>query len=827
MVKRLEIMSDAALERRLKRLGLTSKEDEWTDRYLLCDHLVDPDTARPRQRFEAIARFMRDLLSHRWVRTRRAREKANPKQIYYLSMEYLIGRALNNNMMNLAAEPIVRTALQREGWELPEIVEEEPDAGLGNGGLGRLAACFIDSLATLQYPAIGYGLRYEYGMFKQSIRDGYQVEQPDNWLRFPDPWEIARPGIMYRVPLHASFELKGSAINIIPDRPSILLGIAYDRPVAGYGLRCVNTLRLWAAAAPEFFDFADFSHGDFIGAVMDNIAAESLTRVLYPDDSTTAGRTLRFLQQYFMVSCSIQDIVARFRKLNGPNWSALPRQVAIQLNDTHPALAVAELMRVLLDQAYLGWDQAWDITVRALAYTNHTLLPEALEKWSLRLFERLVPRHLEIIYEINRRFLDDVKRRYPGDENRVKRVSLIEEEPRRAVRMAHLAVVGTHSTNGVSEIHTDLLRSRLLRDFAEMFPKRFNNKTNGVTPRRWLALANPFLAGLIREAIGDRWTTDLAELRALKPLAEDSGFRHRFMQAKWQAKCAFADWLKTAFDQKVDPHTIFDSQVKRIHEYKRQLLNVLHIVVLYNRLRRNPDYDFMPRTFFFAGKAAPAYYLAKLIIKLINSVAATLDADPATREKLKILFLPDYNVTLAERLIPASDVSEQISTAGYEASGTSNMKFMMNGALTVGTRDGATIEMAREAGEENLFLFGLSADQVADSRGWYDPFWHYWNEPETREAIDLIVKNHFSRHEPGVFAPIREMLLTQGDYYMHLADLSAYLQAQTRVGALYEKPQEWAQKAIINVASSGRFSSDRTIAEYAAEIWNAKPCPVG
>jgi starch phosphorylase len=673
---------------------------------------------------------------------------------------------------------------------------------------------------------MGYGLRYEYGMFRQSIRNGYQVEQPDNWLRQPDPWEIARPGIVYRVPLHASFELNGSAINIIPDRPSTLLGIAYDRPVAGYGSRCVNTLRLWAAAAPESFDFAEFSHGDFVGAVIGNVAAESLTRVLYPDDSTNAGRTLRFLQQYFLVSCSLQDIISRFRQGNGPNWSALPEHAAIQLNDTHPALAVAELMRILLDQAYLGWDEAWDLTVRTLAYTNHTLLPEALEKWSTKLLETLVPRHLEIIYEINRRFLDEVRRWYPGDENRLKRMSLIEEEPKRKVRMAHLAVVGTHSTNGVSEIHTQLLRSQLLNDFAEMFPERFNNKTNGVTPRRWLVLANPFLSQLITDAIGDRWITDLAQLQMLKPMADDSAFRERFMQAKRQIKCRFADWVRATLGQKVDPDSIFDSQVKRIHEYKRQLLNVLHIIVLYSRLRRDPGCDFAPRTFFFAGKAAPAYQLAKLIVKLINSVAATLNADPRTREKLKVLFLADYNVSLAERLIPATDVSEQISTAGYEASGTSNMKFMMNGALTVGTWDGATIEMAREAGEENFFLFGLTADQVASSRGWYDPFWHYWNEPETREALDLIVNNHFSPHEPGVFAPIRETLLTQGDYYMHLADLSSYAEAQGTVGALYGNSEAWAQKAIVNVASSGRFSSDRTIAEYAAEIWNAKPSPV-
>jgi starch phosphorylase len=817
---------DAALERRLGRLGLNGRENEWTDRYLTCGHVVDPPLARPRERFEAVARFIRDLLAHRWVKTRRVRASANPQRIYYLSMEYLIGRALNNNMMNLAAEPLVQLALEREGWDLPQLLEEEPDAGLGNGGLGRLAACFIDSLATLQYAAMGYGLRYEYGIFRQTIRDGYQVEQPDNWLRRPDPWEIARPDIVYPVPLQASFELKGSCINIIPDRPSTLLGIAYDRPVVGYGGRCVNTLRLWAAAAPESFDFTEFSHGDFAGAVIENVAAESLTRVLYPDDSTDAGRTLRFLQQYLMVSCSLQDIIARFRGGNGPNWSALPSQAAIQLNDTHPALAVAELMRILLDQAYLGWDEAWDLTVRTVAYTNHTLLPEALEKWPVDLFQKLVPRHMEIIYEVNRRFVADVKRWYPGDDDRVRRMSIIDEEPVRKIRMAHLAVVGTHSTNGVSEIHTDLLRSSVLSDFAEVFPERFNNKTNGATPRRWLLLANPLLAQLITEAIGDGWITDASRLRALTPLALDAGFRQRFLEVRRQVKSRFADWLGTAMGQKIDPDTVFDSQIKRIHEYKRQLLNVLHIVVLYNRLRFNPRLEFTPRTFFFAGKAAPAYQLAKLIIKLINNVAATLNMEPATRSRLKVLFLPDYNVSLAERLIPATDVSEQISTAGYEASGTSNMKFMMNGALTVGTRDGATIEMARDAGEENFFLFGLTADQVATSRGWYDPFWHYWNEPETREALDLIFNNHFSRHEPGVFDPLRETLLTRGDYYMHLADLSSYLETQARVGVLYADREAWAQKAITNIASSGRFSSDRTIAEYAAEIWNAKPCPV-
>jgi glycogen phosphorylase len=817
--------ADPALERRLERLGLAGHEKEWTDRYLLCNHLLNPPSAEPRQKFEATSRFIRDLVAHRWAKTRSAREQTKPKRIHYLSMEFLLGRTLRNNMMNLAAEPIVRRAMVQEGWSLEQLIEEEPDAGLGNGGLGRLAACFIDSLATLQYPAIGYGLRYEYGIFRQTIRDGWQQEQPDNWLRNTDPWEVVRPGRMYVVPLNAKFELKISGPAITRNRPSSLLGIAFDRPVVGYGAHCINTLRLWAAAAPESFDFAEFSHGDFAGAVMQNVAAESLTRVLYPDDSTEAGRELRFLQQYFMVSCSLQDIIARFRK-NNTDWSALPERVAIQMNDTHPAVAVAELMHILLDQAHLPWDQAWDITLRTLAYTNHTLLPEALERWPVELFELLIPRRLEIVYEINRRFLDDVRRLYPGDEPRVQRMSLIEETPARKVRMAHLAVVGSHSTNGVAAIHSELLRTRVLRDFAELFPTRFNNKTNGVTPRRWLHQANPFLSRLITQAIGDDWILDLALLRNLLPLADDSGFREQFRDAKREAKAAFANWLKATSGQIVDPDSIFDSQIKRIHEYKRQLLNVLHIIILYNRLRTDPNLEMTPHTFLFAGKAAPAYHLAKLIIKLINNVAATITSDPVVRGRINVLFLPEYNVSMAERLIPASDVSEQISTAGFEASGTGNMKFMMNGALTIGTRDGATIEMAQEAGEENFFLFGLTAEQVADSAGWYDPHWHYQNEPETRAALDLIFSEHFSRREPGLFDPIRDTLLTNGDRFRHLADLTDYSRAHRDLAAAYADPEAWARSSIINVACSGKFSSDRTITEYANEIWNLKRSPV-
>jgi starch phosphorylase len=537
------------------------------------------------------------------------------------------------------------------------------------------------------------------------------------------------------------------------------------------------------------------------------------------------GQGLRFVQEYFLVACSLADLVRRFQRSNA-DWSAFPEKVAIQLNDTHPTMAIPELMRILMDDAHLGWDQAWDITQRAVAYTNHTLLPEALEKWPLAWFEGMLPRHLDIIYEINRRLLHSVRTQFPGDEGLVQRVSLVDEAAGRKVRMANLAIVGSHSTNGVAEIHSELLRTTTVKDLASIFPERFNNKTNGVTPRRWLLLSNPSLANIITEAIGDKWITDLSQLRQLEPLAGDKAFGLALRKAKRDAKMRFADWLKSTSGISVDPETIFDSQVKRIHEYKRQLLNALRIVVVYNRLRQNPDVDIAPRTFLFAGKAAPAYQLAKLIIKFINNLAVTIDADPVVRGRLKVVFLPEYCVSLAEQLIPACDVSNQISTAGYEASGTSNMKFMMNAALTVGTRDGATIEMAEEAGEENFFLFGLTAEQVAASRSWYNPRWHYEHEPETRAALDLIFSDHFNPNEPGLFEPLRDVLLTHGDYYMHLADLTSYVQAQERLGDLYADPEGWARKAILNVAGSGKFSSDRTIAEYASDIWGLKPCPV-
>jgi starch phosphorylase len=672
---------------------------------------------------------------------------------------------------------------------------------------------------------MGCGLRYEYGIFKQSLRDGWQNEQPDHWLARPDPWEVARPDEMVEVHLGSSCRLQDGALRVIRNQPSTLIGIPFDRPVIGYGGKTINTLRLWAAVAPHYFDFQRFSSGDFVGALAETLSAETLTRVLYPDDSTSQGRGLRLLQQYFLVACTLADAIRRFRAA-GNDWSALPDKVAFQLNDTHPTLAVAELMRILVDEAKLGWDEAWDLSRRTLAYTNHTLLPEALEKWPLPWFESILPRRLEIIYEINRRFLDEVRAKYPGDEARVARMSIIEEGMPKKIRMAHLAIVGSHSTNGVAAIHSDLLKKTVVPDFAGMFPERFNNKTNGVTQRRFLLLANPPLAKVIKDAIGDGWITDLNELQKLKPLADDKNFRAAVRAAKREAKTRFAGWLKSATGQVVNPDTIFDTQIKRIHEYKRQLLNALNIVVLYNRLRENPKLTVPARTFFFGGKAAPAYHLAKLVIKFINNLGGTIDGDPAMRGRLQVVFVPDYCVSVAERLVPASDVSEQISTAGYEASGTSNMKFMMNGALTIGTRDGATIEMAEAAGEENFFLFGLNTDEVAHSRGWYNPQWHYEHDPETRSAVDLIAGNHFSQNEPGVFTPILDTLLKSGDYYMHLADLKSYGEAQERVGKLYADPEGWSRKAILNIAASGKFSSDRTIAEYAKEIWGAEPCPV-
>src|SRR5713101_2119125 len=762
----------------------TGTNDALYERHLVFDNVMDAAAIGARERFEAVARSVRDVLSQRWIRTEETYDRKDPKRVYYLSMEFLIGRSLANNVTNLLLDDITKRVLKEQSLDWYELLEQEPDAGLGNGGLGRLAACFLDSMATMEIPAMGYGLRYQYGMFKQTIQDGWQHEVPDNWLRRPDPWEVCRQHDTVEVPLNCSFKLSGGSLRAVLGQPSSLIGVPFDRPVVGYGGKTINTLRLWEAAASDYFNFQEFSSGDFVGALAETLQAESLTRVLYPDDHTAKGQGLRFVQEYFLVASSLADLVRRFRKTN-TDWRTLPDKVAIQLNDTHPTMAVPELMRILLDEAHLGWDEAWALTQRTLAYTNHTLLPEALEKWPLVWFDRMLPRHLEIIYEINRRLIDEVRRRFPKDEGRVQRVSLVEEGSDRKIRMANLAIVGSHSTNGVTAVHSQLLRTMTVKDLAEIFPQRFGNKTNGVTPRRWLLLANPMLAGTISSAIGDGWMTDLSQLKKLKPLAGDQALRQAFLKAKREAKLHFIDWLKRTTGEKVDADSIFDCQIKRIHEYKRQLLNALRIVVLYDRLRKNPNSDVTPRTFFFAGKAAPAYQLAKVIIKFINNLASIIDEDPIFRGRLKVLFLPDYCVSMAERLIPAADISNQISTAGYEASGTSNMKFMMNGALTIGTRDGATIEMAEEAGEENFFLFGLTAEQVVNTRGWYNPHWHYENEAETRQALDLISSNYFSPKEPGIFAPLHDTLLKLGDHYLHLADLKSYLEADQRLVNLH------------------------------------------
>jgi starch phosphorylase len=806
-------------------IQFSETDNGFYERHLIFDNIVDKKTTGSREKFEAFARSVRDVLSQRWVLTEQTYNRENPKRIYYLSMEYLIGRSLSNNIANLLIDSIVSQTSKQKNIDWLDLVEQEPDAGLGNGGLGRLAACFLDSMATLQLPAMGYGLRYEYGIFKQTIKDGWQNERADNWLRYPDPWEIIRSHEAVEVKFNCSFELRDGQLRAVPGTPSSLLGIPFDRPVVGYGGRTINTLRLWTASAPGYFDFQRFSHGDVVGALAETLSAETITRVLYPDDSTNLGQALRFVQEYFLVACSLADLVRRFLR-SDTDWSKFSEKVAIQLNDTHPSMAVPELMRILLDEAHLGWEQAWDLTQKTLAYTNHTLLPEALEKWPVAWFEIVQPRLLTIILEINRRFLDQVRSTYPRDEGRIARVSLVEEGSQRKIRMANLAIVGSHSTNGVAALHSQLLRTTTVQDLAEIFPERFNNKTNGVTPRRWLYLANPSLARVITDAIGKGWLQELGELNKLKSLAVDLEFQNLFLKAKREAKSQFSNWLNITTGQMVDPDSIFDCHIKRIHEYKRQMLNALRILVLYNRLKDNPGINLTPRVFFFAGKASPAYHMAKLIIKFINNLAVMINGDPAMHGKISVYFLPDYCVSLAERLIPSSDVSNQISTAGYEASGTSNMKFMMNGALTIGTRDGATIEMAQEAGEENFFLFGLTAEEVSNSVQWYNPHWHYENEPETRQALDMIQSNGLSRSEPDIFTPIYHMLMRPGEQYMHLADLKSYLAADKKLCELYSKPNEWAHKAILNVASSGKFSSDRTIAEYASDIWDVKPCPV-
>jgi len=787
----------------------------------------DRYSATDRDRYYALALAVRDQLVDRWISTQQTHHTKNVKRVYYLSLEFLIGRMMGNNIINLQMEEICRAAMSQEGLDWEDLREYEIDAGLGNGGLGRLAACFLDSIATLDLPAVGYGLRYDFGIFKQNIKNGYQVEQPEEWLKHRYPWEIPHPELSLEVQFEGHVETRsgprGPEWHWVDTKR--VIGIAYDLPVVGYGGRTVNTLRLWSAKSAEEFDLDDFNRGEYVEAVANKVLAENLTKVLYPDDTVFAGKELRLKQEYFFVACTIQDIVRRF-KSDGNTWESFPDKVFLQLNDTHPALVIPELMRILMDREGLEWDQAWRISTASTGYTNHTILPEALEKWPIPMFQRLLPRHLQIIYEINSRFLREVACRYPYDGDRLRRMSIIEEGDPKYVRMAHLAIVGSSSVNGVSQLHTDLLRTKVLRDFAEYWPSKFNNKTNGITPRRWLLKANPGLAQLITEAIGERWIKDLEELRKLEKFADDPAFRESFRAAKQHNKQALARLIGSTLGVAVSPESLFDVQVKRMHEYKRQLLLVLYIIVLYNRLKSNPALDIVPRTFIIGGKAAPGYAMAKLIIKLIHQVAEVVNRDAQVNEKMKVVFLPNYRVSLAEKIIPAANLSEQISLAGTEASGTGNMKFQLNGAVTIGTLDGANVEISEEVGKENIFIFGLTAQEVEERRPFYNPWNLYHADQEIRWAVQLIERDFFSMMETGIFRPVTRSLLEGGDYYMLFADLRDYIETQERVDAAYKDPSRWDRKAIVNVARAGKFSSDRTIQEYASQIWHVQPCAV-
>ncbi|MBX3168259.1 MAG: glycogen/starch/alpha-glucan phosphorylase [Candidatus Eremiobacteraeota bacterium] len=794
---------------------------------LLCLQGRPLNRATPLDMFRALAFTVRDRLVQRWAATQQAYHSKKVKRVYYLSAEFLMGRLLANNLMNLGVYEVAQGALAELGVDLGQLLEREADAGLGNGGLGRLAACFLDSMATLSIPGMGYGIRYEYGIFEQRIEKGYQVEQPDPWLRNGNPWEIVRPEYTLTVRMGGRCEAfmdKDQRYRIRWVDTQDVLGVPHDTPIAGFANNTVNNLRLWQCRATKEFDFQEFDQGDYEKSVQKKTESENISKCLYPNDNSMQGKELRLKQQYFFVSCSIQDIVRRHLQDHG-TLNNFSQYVSIQLNDTHPTLAIPELLRILLDEHRLEWKDAWTQVVGSFAYTNHTLLPEALEKWPISFLERLLPRHLELIYEINARFLDEVRARYPNDLERLRNMSLIEENPR-MVRMAHLAVVGSYSINGVAALHTELLRTRVLTDFANFWPQRFNNKTNGVTPRRWLQQCNPGLAALLNETIGDGWQYDLEQLQGLEKFVEDPVFRNRFREVKRQNKARLAEHIFHTSGLEVELDSIFDIQVKRFHEYKRQHLNALHIIHLYNQLKRNPKSRIVPRTFIFAGKAAPGYFLAKRIIKLINSIAEVVNHDADVAGRIKVVFLENYSVSLAELLIPAADVSEQISTAGYEASGTGNMKFALNGAITLGTLDGANVEIRQLVGAENFFLFGLTAEEVVERRArGYNPFLYYEHNVGLREVIDRVAQNGFTPKEKGIFHPILNELLS-ADRFMVMADFSAYVEAQRKVSEAFLDRENWTRMAIRNTARSGYFSSDRTIRQYAEEIWEASSVPI-
>jgi starch phosphorylase len=785
----------------------------------------NPELATRNDWYMALAYTVRDRMLHGWIETL-STIRREARIVSYLSAEFLLGPQLGNSLISLGIWEPVREAVARQGLKLEDLLEQEGEPGLGSGGLGRLAACFLDSLATLEIPAFGYGIRYEFGIFDQEIRDGWQVEVTDQWLALGNPWELRRPEITYRVGWKGHTETYSDAAGFQRLRwvPGMMVkGVAYDYPVPGYGTKVTNLLRLWKSEAVESFDFQDFNVGDYYGAVEEKVISETVTKVLYPNDGPEAGKRIRLAQQNFFVSCSLQDML-RIHLVRGHSLDTFHKTYAVQLNDTHPAIAVAELMRLLMDEHHLPWEQAWEITGNTMAYTNHTLLPEALEKWPLPLFAELLPRHLEIIFELNRRFLDEVRLRYPGDEGLVERVSIIDESGSKYVRMANLASLGSHSINGVAALHTELLKTTVLKDFHTLFPEKFLNITNGVTPRRWLALSNPRLAGLISSRLGDGWVSHLEEdLPRLEPLADDLEFRRAWRAVKQANKEELAAVIRERTGVTLNPGTMFDIQVKRLHEYKRQHLNLLHIITVYNRLKKNPDGEITPRTFIFGGKAAPGYSMAKLMIKLINAVADVVNNDPDVRDRLKIVYFPDFNVKNGQRIYPAADLSEQISTAGKEASGTGNMKFGLNGALTIGTLDGANVEMREAVGPENFFLFGLTAAEVSDrkARG-YHALAHYESNNELREVIDLISSGYFSRGDTRLFQPLVASLLYH-DEYLVCADYQAYVDCQAEVDRAFRDQEGWSRMSILNVARLGRFSSDRAIREYCQHIWRARP----
>ncbi|KAF2362470.1 Glycogen/starch/alpha-glucan phosphorylase [Trinorchestia longiramus] len=798
------------------------------NRHLHYTLVKDRNVSTPRDYYFALAHTVRDHLVSRWIRTQQHYYDKDPKRVYYLSLEYYMGRSLSNTMINLGIQSACDEALYQLGLDIEELEELEEDAGLGNGGLGRLAACFLDSMATLGMAAYGYGIRYEYGIFAQKIRNGEQVEEPDDWLRYGNPWEKARPEYMIPVNFYGRVEDTPKGKKWVDAQT--VFAMPYDSPIPGYKNNVVNTMRLWSAKSPCNFNLQFFNDGDYIQAVLDRNLSENISRVLYPNDNFFEGKELRLKQEYFMCAATLQDIIRRYKSSKfgsshpiRTSFDAFPDKVAIQLNDTHPSMAIPELMRIFLDLEGLTWAQAWSISTRVFAYTNHTVLPEALERWSVSMLEHILPRHLQIIYEINHHHLQNVAKKWPGDGGRLGRLSLVEEHGEKRINMAHLCIVGSHAVNGVAAIHSEIIKRDIFRDFYELCPEKFQNKTNGITPRRWLLLCNPALSDAIAERIGEDWVVHLDELAKLKPLAQDAAFVRAVQTAKQENKMRLAKQLEEEYKVKINPSSMFDIQVKRIHEYKRQLLNCMHIITMYNRIKANPNATFVPRTIMIGGKAAPGYHTAKQIIRLICAVGNVVNNDPIVGDRLKVIYLENYRVTLAERIIPAADLSEQISTAGTEASGTGNMKFMLNGSLTIGTLDGANIEMMEEMGRENIFIFGMTVDEVEDlKRKGYNAWDYYNSNPELRQCVDQIQNGFFSPNNPDQFKDLINILMNHDRFYL-FADYDSYIKCQDEVNQLYLKPNDWAVKCIMNIASSGKFSSDRTIAQYGREIWGIEP----